>query len=187
MPKKSPRKSRKPSRFSPRHADLQAGHRHWLAQAEQAARRPMGQGGSPHPSVKVGAVLVSRAGKKIAEAANRFAAGVDRRRPERYREGSKSLWINCAEQLAIAKALCKRADIRGASLYVTLEPCAVCAGLIGELHLKRVYVPIGAMRRYARLKPKWKDSIEIGLLKLAEAGVELAAIDTEPPHIKKKI
>jgi tRNA(Arg) A34 adenosine deaminase TadA len=167
------------NRLSPRkkhrHKDWLAFHRHWLAHAEKAAT------GSPHPSVKVGAVLVDRHGKEIAAASNRFARGVDRRRKERYREGAKSLWINCAEQIAIAEALRKRADLKAAALYLTLEPCAVCAGLIGELRLKQVFVPAGALRRYARLKPKWKNSIEIGLIKLAEAGVQLIAIDTPRP------
>jgi tRNA(Arg) A34 adenosine deaminase TadA len=161
-----------------RHADALAVHRHWLARAEAVARQAVSRGGSPHPTVKVGAVLVSRDGKAIAIAANRFAHGIDRRRPERFREGAKSLWINCAEQMAIAAALRRRADLRGAKLYVTLEPCAVCAGIIGELRLKHVYVPAGALRRYARLKAKWKNSIEIGLVKLAESGVELVSIDT---------
>jgi deoxycytidylate deaminase len=75
------------------------------------------------------------------------------------------------------QALAKRADIKGSSLYVTLEPCATCAGLIAELKIKNVYVPVGALRRYAKLKAKWKESIEIGLIKLAEAGVLVKAID----------
>jgi deoxycytidylate deaminase len=161
-----------------RQKDKLALHRRWLARSEAVARA------SPHPTVKVGAVLVDRKGREIASASNRFAHGVDRRRKERYREGAKSLWMNCAEQIAIAKSLRKRVDIKGAALYLTLEPCAVCAGLIGELRLKQVFVPAGALRRYARLKPKWKTSIGIGLIKLAESGVQLIAIDTSRP--KKK-
>ncbi len=162
-----------------RHIDNLAEHRKWLERAEAVAHQAVSHGGSPHPSVKVGAVLVDKKGREIASASNRFAHGVDRRRPERYKTGSKSLWINCAEQLAIAKALRNRADIKEAKLYVTLEPCAVCAGLIGELQLKQVFVPVGALRRYAKLKNKWKDSIETGLIKLAESGAQLTAIDTQ--------
>lgn len=170
----------------PRHKDQLALHRHWLMRAEAVAQRPPSQGGSPHPTVKVGAILVDHKGREIAAAANRFARGVDRRRPERYRVGAKSLWINCAEQIAIARALRKRADVKGAVLYLTLEPCAVCAGLIGELQVKQVFVPAGALRRYAKLKAKWKNSIEIGLIKLAESGVPLIAIDTRSSRIKKR-
>ena len=168
---------KKPSPTKPRRADGLATHRHWLKRAEAVARAPVTEGGSPHPSVKVGAILVDAKGKEIAKAANRFAHGLDRRRPERYKEGAKSLWINCAEQMAMAEALRKRANIKNATLYVTLEPCAVCAGLAAELRLKRVCVPIGSLRRYARLKAKWKASIEIGLIKLAEAGVPVTAVD----------
>jgi tRNA(Arg) A34 adenosine deaminase TadA len=166
------------SKHSRKRRDALAAHRHWLAHAEATALQPVSKGGSPHPTIKVGAVLVDKKGRMIATASNRFAHGVDRRRPERFREGYKSLWMNCAEQLALASALRKRADLKDAKLYVTLEPCAVCAGLIAELRLKEVYVPVGAMRRYAKLKAKWKNSIEIGLIKLAEAGVALTAIDT---------
>lgn len=160
-----------------RQDDILGRDRHWLTRAEEIARSPMSAGGSPHPSVKVGAVLVSATGREIAAASNRFAAGVDRRRPERYKDGSKSLWINCAEQMALMQALQKRAVIKGSTLYVTLEPCAVCAGLIAELKIKRVCVPVGSLRRYAKLKSKWKESIEVGMIKLAEAGVELDTRD----------
>ena len=179
MPKKNPASS-KPSR----NRDMLAEHRHWLAHAEATANLPVSKGGSPHPSVKVGAVLVDKKGREIASASNRFAEGVDRRRPERYKDGSKSLWINCAEQLAIAQALRKRADLKDARMYVTLEPCSVCAGMIGELQIKQVYVPVGAMRRYARLKNKWKHSIEIGLTKLTESGAQIISVDTKTPKAK---
>lgn len=165
--------------------DILAQHRSWLSRAEDLAAQPLSRGGSPHPSVRVGAVLVDAKGKEIASAANRFAEGVDRRRRERYKDGAKSLWINCAEQLALMQALRKGKNVKGAKLYVTLEPCAICAGMIGELQLASVYVPVDAMRRYAGLKAKWKDSIEIGLIKLEESGVRLIPVDTDKE--KKKI
>ncbi len=158
--------------------DRWAEHRQWLARAEEISKRPVSEGGSPHPSVKVGAVLVDKRGREIASAANRFAEGVDRRRRERYKTGAKSLWINCAEQLALMQALRAGKNVKGARLYVTLEPCAVCAGMIGELKIAEVYVPVGSMRRYAKLKAKWKNSIETGLIKLEEAGVRLISVDT---------
>lgn len=167
---------RKPAK---RNQDVQAYHRQWLERAEEVAHMPISRGGSPHPSVKVGAVLVDGKNREIASASNRFATGVDRRRPERYKDGSKSLWINCAEQLAIAQALNNRANLKDAKLYVTLEPCAVCAGMVSELGIKQVFIPVGSLRRYAKLKAKWKSSIEIGLIKLAESGAQITAIDTK--------
>ena len=174
------KKDIKPEKSERRRQDALTTHRRWLRRAEDIAGKPVSRGGSAHPHIKVGAVLVSADGQEIAAAANRFAHGVDRRRPERFRDGCKSLWMNCAEQLAIADALKKGAVIENATLYVTLEPCAVCAGLIAELRLKTVCVPVGSRRRYAKLKPKWKASIEIGLVKLAEAGVPLMAVDMGP-------
>jgi deoxycytidylate deaminase len=162
-----------------RRQDQLARHRDWLARAAALAAAPHGAGGSPHPSVKVGAVLVSPADRQLAAASNRFASGIDRRRPERYASGTKSLWINCAEQVALAEALRRGVKVKDARLYVTLEPCAVCAGLIAEAGIREVYVPVGALRRYARLKAKWKHSIEVGMVKLAEAGVKVIAVDAE--------
>lgn len=160
--------------------DELAEHRRWLKRAEEVARLPLDHGGSPHPTCKVGAVLVDKCGREIGAAANRFAKGVDRRRPERYENGARSLWINCAEQFALAEALRKQAEVKAATLYVTLEPCAICAGLIVEAGISRVCVPVGALRRYARLKAKWKASIEIGMTKLAEGGVQVVSVDAFP-------
>jgi len=174
------------SSLSPRRFDIWAEHRSWLARAEEVANEPVSKGGSPHPTVRVGAVLVDANGKEIAASANRFPAGVDRRRPERYKDGNKSLWINCAEQLALMQALRDGKKIKGARLYVTLEPCAVCAGMIGELKIAEVCVPVDSMRRYAKLKSKWKNSIEIGLIKLEEMGTRVVSVDTHQAKTKRK-
>jgi tRNA(adenine34) deaminase len=46
-----------------------------------------------------------------------------------------------AEMLAIREALAKRGTGRldGCDLYVTLEPCAMCAGAIAHVRLRRLY------------------------------------------------
>ncbi|MDP1730701.1 MAG: nucleoside deaminase [Devosia sp.] len=46
-----------------------------------------------------------------------------------------------AEMLAIRRALAVRGSGRldGCDLYVTLEPCAMCAGAIAHVRLRRVY------------------------------------------------
>ena len=49
--------------------------------------------------------------------------------------------------------------------------------MIAELGIPLVCVPVGALRRYAKLKAKWKASIEAGLIKLNEAGVKLMPVD----------
>jgi hypothetical protein len=50
--------------------------------------------------------------------------------------------------------------------------------MIGELQIAEVCVPVGSMRRYAKLKAKWKNSIETGLIKLEESGTRLVSVDT---------
>jgi dCMP deaminase len=162
-----------------RQKDTLTAHRAWLARAAAFAEADPAKGGSPHPCVKVGAILLDSQGKLIAKASNRFSQGLDRRRAERYENGERSLWINCAEQMALAEALRKRARVQGGTLYVTLEPCATCAGLIVEVGIRCVVVPLRARRHYAKLKAKWKHSIDIGLTKLTEAGVRVIAVDTE--------
>lgn len=63
-----------------------------------------------------------------------------------------------AEMLAIRTALDKRGSGRldGCDLYVTLEPCAMCAGAIAHVRLRRVYfgaedVKAGAVENGVRL------------------------------------
>lgn len=148
-------------------------HRLWLRQAHEAAQD------SPHPSVKVGAVVVGPDGHEIAHACNRFAHGLDSDRAERYDDGVRSLWINCAEQMVLIDAARRKADLKGARLYVTLEPCAICAGLIVESGIAEVIIPVRSMRAYAKLKTKWKRSIEVGRAKLTEAGVRVTAVDAD--------
>lgn len=63
-----------------------------------------------------------------------------------------------AEMLAIRTALANRATGRldGCDLYVTLEPCAMCAGAIAHVRLRRVYfaaedIKAGAVENGIRL------------------------------------
>ncbi|MFA6280201.1 MAG: deaminase [Bdellovibrionales bacterium] len=157
--------------------EQQADHSAWLKKALAFSQREPQCGGSPHPMVKVGAILVDPQGKEIARATNRFAHGVDESVAERYADGSRSLWINCAEQLAIIGAARKLACLKGARLYVTLAPCTVCAGLIAESGIREVIVPKDSDRAHGRLKAKWKKSIAIGQTKLQEAGVAVTLVD----------
>lgn len=174
VPRLTGSKSPTPCRRAPDQRDID---RAWLKRAAQIAQASPDKGGSPHPTVKVGAILVDEKGKEIAHAANGFAHGIDRRRPERYENGERSLWINCAEQLVIAKAVHKQANLKNAKLYVTLEPCAICAGLLVACGIREIVVPMSSRRSYAKLKSKWKKSIEIGASKLTEAGVKVTAVD----------
>ena len=89
-----------------------------LEEAKAAAQRG---------EVPVGAVIVSDAGRVLAEAGNRTRELND---PSAH-----------AEILAIraACAVLEQERLNGCDLYVTLEPCAMCAGAIAHARLRRLY------------------------------------------------
>jgi tRNA(Arg) A34 adenosine deaminase TadA len=90
--------------------------------ALDAARAAAAQG-----EVPVGAVLVDEAGAVIAAAGNRV---------ERDRDPTAH-----AEMLALRQGAARLGAKRlgGCDLYVTLEPCPMCAGAIGLAHIRRLY------------------------------------------------
>lgn len=77
--------------------------------------------------VPVGAVIISAQGKIIAQAGNRV---MEHRDPSAH-----------AEVLAIRQACAALGSERltGCALYVTLEPCAMCASLISQARIARLY------------------------------------------------
>ena len=77
--------------------------------------------------VPVGAVIVSDAGKVITKASNRTRELND---PSAH-----------AEMLAIraASAILGQERLEGHDIYVTLEPCAMCAGVIAAARIRRLY------------------------------------------------
>ena len=81
--------------------------------------------------VPVGAVITDRAGNIIARAGNRTRELND---PSAH-----------AEVLAIRQACAKLGSERlpGCNLYVTLEPCAMCAGAISFARIERLYYGAG--------------------------------------------
>jgi len=89
-----------------------------LAEAEAAAARG---------EVPVGAVLVDAEGRVLAAAGNRVEAHRD---PTAH-----------AELLALRAGAARRGAkyLDGCDLYVTLEPCAMCAAAIAFARLRRLY------------------------------------------------
>lgn len=81
--------------------------------------------------VPVGAVVVSAAGEVVARAGNRTREDND---PTAH-----------AEMLAIREACAHLGAERlgGCALYVTLEPCAMCAGAIAAARIGRLYYGAG--------------------------------------------
>ena len=89
-----------------------------LAEAEAAEKRG---------EVPVGAVIVDRSGLTLAQAGNRT---VEWRDPTAH-----------AEMLAIRDAAAAVGSERldGCDIYVTLEPCAMCAAAISFARVRRLY------------------------------------------------
>jgi tRNA(adenine34) deaminase len=81
--------------------------------------------------VPVGAVVVDRRGAVIAAAGNRMVADRD---PSAH-----------AEMLAVREACARLGSERlvGHDIYVTLEPCAMCAAVISFARLRRLYFGAG--------------------------------------------
>lgn len=94
----------------------------FMALALQEARAAADRG-----EVPVGAVVVSADGRVLAQAGNRTRQDHD---PSAH-----------AEMLAI-RAACKALGaerLPGCDLYVTLEPCPMCASMISQARIGRVY------------------------------------------------
>ena len=89
-----------------------------LKEAQAAANRG---------EVPVGAVVVSPRGEVVAQASNRTRELSD---PSAH-----------AEMIAIRTACAKlgRQRLINYDLYVTLEPCVMCAGIISAARIKRLY------------------------------------------------
>jgi tRNA(adenine34) deaminase len=88
-----------------------------LAEAQQAAMRG---------EVPVGAVLVSAAGEVLARCGNRI---LEKKDPTAHAE---------MEVIRAAAALLANERLTGTTLYVTLEPCAMCAGAIAMARIGRL-------------------------------------------------
>jgi len=94
----------------------------WMDHALVLAQKAVDAG-----EVPVGALVVSASGDLLAEAHNEIIAGAD---PTGH-----------AEILAIrrAAAALKTERLTGCDLYVTLEPCAMCAAAISFARIRRLY------------------------------------------------
>jgi tRNA(Arg) A34 adenosine deaminase TadA len=90
-----------------------------LAAAEAQAAAARGE-------VPVGAVLVSAAGEVLAQSGNRI---LEKKDPTAHAE---------MEVIRAAAAALGNERLSGTTLYVTLEPCAMCAGAIAMARIARV-------------------------------------------------
>ncbi|MEM9137241.1 MAG: tRNA adenosine(34) deaminase TadA [Cyanobacteria bacterium P01_F01_bin.42] len=94
-------------------------HQHWMAQAIALAQRAGNQGEIP-----VGAVIVDAHGQCIATGENQR---------ERHHDPTAHAEIVALRQ---ASDKLKRWHLNGCTLYVTLEPCPMCAGAILQARIQ---------------------------------------------------
>ncbi len=135
-----------------------------MARALELARRAAAAGEAP-----VGAVIVDAAGAVLAEAANAPIASCD---PTAH-----------AEIVALRQAAAKLGNYRlkpGLTLYVTLEPCAMCAGAISHARIARLVYGAsdpkgGAVAHGSRVFEQptchWKPAVTSGVLADASAAL----------------
>jgi dCMP deaminase len=71
-----------------------------------------------------------------------------------------------AEANAIAQAARHGVAIKGASLYVTLEPCFVCLKLLATAQIEAVYFELGYESRDAARDASWREAV-------ADAGIKV--------------
>lgn len=161
----------------PRHPPAQTQHRqhaHWLRRAASAAQR------SPHPSVRVGAVVTTPDGQHLLGTGTNAPPDSIALTSQRLRHGEKSLWFMCAEKHALAAAQRQWSkhglrNLRGCRLYTTLDPCHTCAHDLIQAGVKLVCVPADARQAYPKLKRKYQRSMQAAAMMFAESGVRLIA------------
>ena len=121
--------------------------RETLADVEEPSKRPMdlafaeAEAAGLLGEVPIGAVVVSASGEVLARAGNRT---LELRDPTAH-----------AELLAIREACARLGSERliDCDLYVTLEPCAMCAAAISFARLRRLY--FGAAGPQGRRRRAW--------------------------------
>lgn len=94
---------------------------------------------SKDPSTKVGAVAVGDGRQILCEGYNGLPRGVGDN-SDRMERPAKYLWTVHAEANLVAHAAAHGVSLRGATVYVTHNPCAQCAALLIQAGIKRVIV-----------------------------------------------
>lgn len=123
---------------------------------------------------KVGAVLVKN-NKIIAEGVNSVPEGIEPCTEEtcirkklklKSGENQELCFVVHAEQNALLDALKKKIEVKGSTLYVTKQPCIICAKMLINVGIKKIY--------YLKAYP---DLYSEGLLK--EAGIDIIKFEGE--------
>lgn len=118
-------------------------------------------------TTKVGCVIVGEDNEILSTGWNGFARGVNDSNEFSYRQErpAKYDWTIHAEANAICNAARSGVRLKGATAYVTHQPCSSCADMLIQSGIKCVYFDEGA------LVGDWKG--DMALLKFEEAGVSV--------------
>lgn len=123
-------------------------------------------------NTKVGAVIVDEENLvEVSIGYNCLARGVHHK-PERSERPLKYFFTAHAEQNAIANSARLGRSTNGCSIVVSMFPCSVCASMLINAGIKKVYSPAPDWNH-----PKYKEEFQHSLDQFNEAGVELIHID----------
>ncbi len=91
-----------------------------------------------------------------------------------------------AEANAIAQAARYGVAIKGATLYVTLQPCFVCLKLLATAQIKRVYFELAYGSKDKARDQFWEQAVvEAGLEVFEQLTISSAALDYIVPSLKE--
>ncbi len=135
---------------------------------------------SKDPSTKVGAVIVDRLRLVRATGFNGLPRRVEDRLDRLNDRETKLRMVVHAEMNAICAAARVGVPLDGCSLYVTLQPCSRCAGLIIQTGIAEVVHPD------TPIPERWADDFRHSDELMREAGIEVrrlgAAAAGTPPQ-----
>lgn len=117
---------------------------------------------------KVGAVIVNADKRIVSTGYNGQPQGCDDTVSERHERPLKYLYTEHAERNAVYSASMMGASTKGATMYVTMFPCADCARAIIQSGIERIVSPPADFAH-----ERWGESWKAATVMLGEAGVRV--------------
>lgn len=130
-------------------------------------------------STKVGAVIVDQENTIISKGFNGMPMGIDDSVDSRHERPQKYEWTAHAEENAILIAGRHGKPLIGASIIITMFPCARCARAIIQSGISHLYCPTPDAER-------WGETQQIAMEMLTEAGTKLLIMNKLNELIKAK-
>lgn len=146
----------------------------WNAQFMQLAQ--VASTWSKDKSTQVGCVIVSPQKEILSMGYNGFPRGVDDNVPERHERPTKYEFVVHAEANALLNAGRNGTRLDGGVLYVTMPPCARCAGFIVQSGIKEVIYLEPEIQKQI---PGWRDTLNISFTMFNESSVIYKSLPRE--------